>query len=96
MKFSEKYEKQLLAIAVVITLILIACLGLDLYRQIIKYGVDLSLAIITFWMSSAVLFMSIYSDSKVFLIMRSLFVFIIATISIYVSMSLKFAIEYIK
>lgn len=96
MKFWDKHEKKVLITSVTIALSLIAWLGYDLYTRGMTVGVDWSLAIIAFWISSAILFMSIFSASRVFLVTRSLAIYLLAGISIYVSMGLKFDVEKMK
>lgn len=93
MKFSDK---TILSVSIIITLVLIAWLGYDLYKRGMEVGIDWSLAIIAFWISSAILFMSLFSESRVFIVIRSLAIYILAGISIYASMGLKFDIDKMK
>ena len=96
MKFWDKYEKKILIVSITIVLGLIGWLGHDLYSRGMNRGVDWSLAIIAFWISSAIFFMSMFSDSRIFLLIRSIATYILAGISIYVTMGLKFDIEKMK
>jgi hypothetical protein len=96
MKFWEKHKKEVINLSIIISLGLIAWLGYDLYTRGKSVGVDWSLAIIAFWISSAIFFMSLYSNSRIWLVIRSIAIYILAGISIYVSMGLKFDIEKMK
>ena len=96
MNFWNIHEKKVLIISILIALGLIAWLGYDLYMRGMTIGVDWSLAIIAFWVSSTILFISIFSESRVFLVIRNLAIYVLSGVSIYVSMGLKFDIEKMK
>jgi hypothetical protein len=92
----EKHKDKLFILLNILILGLIAWLGFDLYQQGISIGVDWKFAIIGFWIASLILLLAMKSNNKNIQVIRNIFIFILASISIYVSMGLKFDIEQIK
>jgi hypothetical protein len=93
MDFFEHHKNKILTVVSCIIFMIISIVGYILYKKGLGIGVDWSLAIIGFAIASAVFLMALASESKTIVFFRNIFIYILASISIYVSMGLKFDIE---
>ena len=88
-KYFEQYKNKILIIVICITTILIFIFGYILYKNSVGTDIDVILPTIIFWMASMIFLLSLNSDSKMAIFTRSLFVFLLMCLSIYLSVNTK-------
>ena len=96
MDFFEKHKTKILIVVMVMLTIIIAILGYILYIKSLGSKINILLPALIFWMASMIFLLSLNSDSRMAIFTRSLFVFLLMCLSIYLSVNTKLDIIKLK